>query len=101
MRTDGQTTMTKLTVAFRNFANATKNSDDLNHTRLWHSTDRRWLFGRHEVSDGTLTRTLTVFIYIRRMPHFYLGQVAVIITGFIGYVQSLRTKAGIVCDIRA
>jgi hypothetical protein len=31
---DGRTTITKLTVAFRNFANAIKHSNDLNHTRL-------------------------------------------------------------------
>jgi hypothetical protein len=49
MRTDGRTDMTKLTVAFRNFANAPKNNQNWSVPQtpggVWRSTEgaRRWL----------------------------------------------------------
>ena len=56
-RADGQTDMTKLTVALRNFANAPKNSEELRHTcHVLHNPDVFRSTGQLKY-DGTRAET--------------------------------------------
>jgi hypothetical protein len=69
MRTDGQMDMTKLIVAFRNFANAPKNQTIKNLAVLWFLLQR----GCRGCDDGVLGKTALLRLLMDKNRITFLG----------------------------
>ena len=63
MRTDGQTDMTKLIVAFRNFANAPKSKLCEEHVHPSTDRDLKWMIVKESISIS-LTSFVTNFLFL-------------------------------------